>query len=297
MRLSKRYLHAAALAVILGMTLGFAAIPPAANATSEGSSPMDGVYQLVNVGSGKYLDVAAAGTVPGSNVQQYTGNGTVAQEWLVTNLGNGYASITPGTNPGLSLDVSSALDADGANVQVYEGNGSNAQMWTFISNGDGTYRIMPRSSSTRVVDVAGSSMDDAANVELDSFALGSSQRWALLGYDPQPTMGIESPTDRAYTGDVTVKGWALMSAGLARVDIYLDLGTNDRRGYSVDAFDTRVDVHDLTDPFDRYADSYDCGFTQVIPGSDLGAGAHSIDICGIGTDGTTLWVSRGFTVS
>ncbi len=78
MRLSKRYLHAAALAVILGMTLGFAAIPPAANATSEGSSPMDGVYQLVNVGSGKYLDVA--GTVPGSNVQQYTGNGAVAQE-------------------------------------------------------------------------------------------------------------------------------------------------------------------------------------------------------------------------
>ncbi len=40
------------------------------------------------------------------------------------------------------------------------------------------------------------------------------------------------------------------------------------------------------DPLGCYPDSYDCGFTQVLPEADLSPGPHCIDVCGVGKDGT-----------
>ena len=64
----------------------------------------------------------------GTNVWQYTGNGTDAQKWVIRSAGGGYYYIISKVN-GLYLDVSGASNSNGANVQVYTGNSSSAQKW------------------------------------------------------------------------------------------------------------------------------------------------------------------------
>ena len=74
----------------------------------------------------KVLDVAGAGLVAGTNVNQWTANGTIAQQWLVIDNEDGTYSIASRCN-GLYLDISGAGTANGTNVQIWDNNGTNAQ--------------------------------------------------------------------------------------------------------------------------------------------------------------------------
>ncbi|OJF17292.1 MAG: 1,3--beta-D-glucan 3-glucanohydrolase [Bacillaceae bacterium G1] len=90
-----------------------------------------GTYKLINVNSGKALDVASAGTTPGTNVQIWTDNGTGAQRWTIyRNADGSYKLIN--TNSALALDVAGAGTADGTNVQIWTDNGTGAQKWNLI---------------------------------------------------------------------------------------------------------------------------------------------------------------------
>lgn len=46
----------------------------------------DGSFKLINVNSGKALDVSSSGTADGTNVQLWTDNGTGAQKWRLVKL-------------------------------------------------------------------------------------------------------------------------------------------------------------------------------------------------------------------
>ena len=89
-----------------------------------------GYYKITSVNSGKVLDVTGAGTASGTNVQQYTYNGTDAQLWFLEDAGDGYYYIISKCN-GLYLDVSGGGTADGTNIQVYTKNGTTAQKFSF----------------------------------------------------------------------------------------------------------------------------------------------------------------------
>ncbi|WP_239114122.1 ricin-type beta-trefoil lectin domain protein, partial [Planotetraspora mira] len=71
--------------------------------------------QITGLG-GKCVDVAAASSANGTQVQLYTCNGTAAQSW---NVG------TDGTIRALGkcLDVAAASSANGTKVQIYDCNG------------------------------------------------------------------------------------------------------------------------------------------------------------------------------
>ncbi|MCU1279302.1 MAG: Chitinase [bacterium] len=91
---------------------------------------------LVRAGSGKCLDVNAAGTADGTNIQQWTCNGTGAQSWVVEDQGGGYAQLrNPHSNE--CVDVSGASNSDGANVQLWTCNGTAAQKWKVAGGGGG----------------------------------------------------------------------------------------------------------------------------------------------------------------
>lgn len=138
----------------------------------------DGVYTISNVGSGRRLDVSGASLDDGGNVQQYAGNGTMAQSFRVRyDSSTGYYTIVSAQS-GKVLDVSGAGSYDGANVQQYASNGTRAQRWAIESVGGGAWRI--RSSiDGRALDVSGGSRASGANVQTYRWNGTNAQRWTL----------------------------------------------------------------------------------------------------------------------
>jgi predicted chitinase len=89
---------------------------------------------VVNVPTGKCVDVNARGTADGTNVQLWSCNGTVAQAFRIEDRGGGFFQLV-NTNAGKCLDVNAASAADGANVQLWTCNGTDAQRWQLASGG------------------------------------------------------------------------------------------------------------------------------------------------------------------
>ena len=98
--------------------------PPVVN----GSFPA-GTYTIVNVFSGKCVDVNAASTSPQAVVQQYDCNGTGAQSFEVIDEGNGWYKLL-NTNSQLAVDVIGASTANGTHIQQYTDNGTGAQRFS-----------------------------------------------------------------------------------------------------------------------------------------------------------------------
>lgn len=102
-------------------------------------------YNIQAVHSGKYLDLYQAKSAPGTNVQQYTIDGTDVQNWVLEEAGEGAYYII--NNNGLYMDVQDGAIGNGVNVQGYTGNQSNAQKWFFVAVNetakipDGDYQI------------------------------------------------------------------------------------------------------------------------------------------------------------
>ncbi len=98
----------------------------------------DGTYTIINRSTGKALDVYAAGTENGTNVQTYKNNNTDAQRWFVRKV-DGYYVLEPKHAPSKALDVAANATADGTNVQIYKNNGSTSQKYTIMHVAADTY--------------------------------------------------------------------------------------------------------------------------------------------------------------
>ncbi|RKD95708.1 glycoside hydrolase family 97 catalytic domain-containing protein [Halopiger aswanensis] len=148
---------------------------------SDGSDSNDIVsgeaYVLRSVNSGKALDVENASTSDGANVHQYGYVGSENQQWVVTDLGNGYYKLEA-VHSGKALDVEGASTSDGANVHQYEYGGGENQQWAIEENADGSYRLLARHSG-KALDVEGASTSDGANVHQYGYVGADNQKWTL----------------------------------------------------------------------------------------------------------------------
>ncbi len=79
----------------------------------------DGAYHFVSRHSGKCLDVPAASTADGVQLQQYTCNGTAAQSFRLTPVGGPIPTSSPTDSPGPAPDL-------GPNVSVFDPSMSSA---------------------------------------------------------------------------------------------------------------------------------------------------------------------------
>ncbi|GLW08160.1 chitinase [Microtetraspora sp. NBRC 13810] len=138
-----------------------------------GGSPAHAATGQITGYGGKCVDVAAANSANGTQVQLYTCNGSSAQQWTTGADGTIRAL-------GKCLDVAAASNANGTKVQIYDCNGSAAQTWTAAP--DGTLRALGK-----CLDATGPSSADGTPLQLwDCFA-GANQRWTL------PTGGGGNP--------------------------------------------------------------------------------------------------------
>jgi hypothetical protein len=136
---------------------------------------------------GKCVDIAAAGSANGTQVQLYTCNGTAAQQWTAG---------TDGTIRGLGkcLDVAAAGSANGTKVQIYDCNGTAAQSWTAAS--DGSLRALGK-----CLDATGVSSADGTPLQIWDCTGGANQKWTLPGgTTPPPATGRMPGAPYLYMG-------------------------------------------------------------------------------------------------
>lgn len=147
--------------------------------TSSSPSGFSGTYKITARHSGKALDVSNASTADGANVQQWTDNGSAAQQWIITPATNGYYKIVCKAS-GKALDVANGATADGSNVQQWAYFGNLHQQWLIEATTDGYYKLTARHSG-KALDVSGGpgATADGANVHQWGYVGGANQQWKL----------------------------------------------------------------------------------------------------------------------
>ncbi|WP_238884045.1 RICIN domain-containing protein [Clostridium sp. YIM B02551] len=189
-------------------------------------------YKLINVGSGKALDVYAAGTTNYTNVDIYTDNGTGAQQWrIVQNSDGTYKLINVNSNK--ALDVYAAGNADYTNVDIYDDNNTGAQKWNIIQNSDGSYKLI-NTNSWKALDVYADGNADYTNVDIYTDNGTAAQKWNIVpvngGSNPSVNKPSEVPSDiwtyainadKKYTND---GDFALLLCAVMKKESYFGAG-------------------------------------------------------------------------
>jgi hypothetical protein len=140
-------------------------------------SAFSGTFKITARHSSKALDVSNGSASDGANVQQWTANGTAAQQWIITATTDGYYKlVNKGSNK--ALEVASSGTADGSNVQQWSYTGANHQQWSIEATTDGFYKILNRNGG-KALDVSGVSASDGANVHQWTYGGGGNQQWKL----------------------------------------------------------------------------------------------------------------------
>ncbi|MCR5294580.1 MAG: RICIN domain-containing protein [Lachnospiraceae bacterium] len=121
----------------------------------------------------------------GTNVRQYTANGTAAQRWNLKPAEDGTFTLEPACAPGFCLDIAGASVKNGTNAHLYTANGTAAQRFSFEAVDEkrtapnGLFTFTSALDETKVIDVAGGSVKNGANVQLYSSNGTAAQQFSL----------------------------------------------------------------------------------------------------------------------
>ncbi|HEY3607118.1 MAG TPA: RICIN domain-containing protein [Pseudonocardiaceae bacterium] len=136
----------------------------AAGAVSPGIVGRTGV--ITGFG-GKCVDVQAANSANGTQVQLFTCNGTVAQAW--TAGGSLFSAMNK------CLDVAAAGTANGTRVQLFDCNGTVAQNWVHSANNNG----LVNPNSGKCLDATGVSSADGTPLQIWDCTGADNQAWLI----------------------------------------------------------------------------------------------------------------------
>ncbi|CCK25224.1 40-residue YVTN beta-propeller repeat-containing protein [Streptomyces davaonensis JCM 4913] len=121
-------------------------------------------YSLTNAGNGTCVDARAAGTANGTVIQQYTCNGTNAQQFQFRPTDGGYTRIANRGNPQQVIDVTDVSTADNAPLQLWSYGGGGNQQWQPVREESGSYRFVARHSG-KCLSSSGSSANSVQLVQ------------------------------------------------------------------------------------------------------------------------------------
>jgi hypothetical protein len=130
-------------------------------------SPIDSTvwYPVVNKISGKCVDARAAGTVSGTAIQQYTCNGSNAQQYQFVPTSGGYVRVNNRGNSAQAWDVTNVSTADNAAIQTWSYSGGTNQQWQPVAEGSGYYHFVNRNSGKCLDTPAASTADGVQLVQ------------------------------------------------------------------------------------------------------------------------------------
>ncbi len=193
----------------------------------------DGYYTIVNVKSGKLLDVVGSGMASGTLVDQWEDNGGHDnQKWILKKTNDGYYSIISKLN-GMYLTV----NGSGANCDllcVANEAGTVNQKFKLLEKGtpkgektveEGIYKIVLANAPTQSLTVDGGKTENGANVHIWTFA-DTKQQLFRLEYDGE-----------GYYKIINEKSGKLLdvvgTGNEANVDQWEDNGGNDNQRWVI----------------------------------------------------------------
>ncbi len=126
------------------------------------------------VHAGSCMDIAAASTADGAQIQEYTCNGTSAQIFQTIALDATYFKLV---NPvsGKCVDIAANATANGSKVDLYTCNGTSAQAFKFVASGS-SFTIVGKQSG-RCLDVTAASTANGTKIDLYDCNGTKAQLW------------------------------------------------------------------------------------------------------------------------
>lgn len=174
----------------------------------------DGSYEIVNVNSGKALDVRNGVAENNAIVQQYSRNNSQAQRWFIRDSGAGYYLQSALGN--WVLDLSGGNTANGAAIRLYTPNGTASQLFV-VSSSDvniatGVSMIITSVANKKLVtDVTSASTANGARVQLYSSNNTNAQKYRFesIGNGTYKIVNVNSGKVLDVAGGSTANGAAL----------------------------------------------------------------------------------------
>ena len=308
-------------ALVLALTLCFASV--SASATSggianegipllESSTAMEArgtptstiisgtVYNIVNANSGKYLNVHYGYDSNGTNVYQWTADGSDEQQFRVV-YDSASASYkiyamcsSNGTNRVLDIERNGAAVAAGQNVEIWTPVDPTAQNWTLTNMGNGYFKISPKANTSLALTAYGTSngtgsgrtSTSAGNVYLSVYDTYISQLWT---FEEVTNVPVEQPYGRleAIYGN-TIVGYAWRS-DIPNMPIYVKIYITDSNGEDVPGSPFTVEANIYRDYLQAagYGNGVH-GFELNYPWEALDYGTYTVEAFAIASGGGTV---------
>lgn len=204
-------------AVVLSVV---AAVTTVAVRSADAATIVQGVwYNLVNVNSGKVMEVTGASTADGATVTQYSSNGCQCQQFRFESAGTGWWRIVA-RHSGKAVDLWDWNTADGAEYRQWPITSGYNQQFSVQNIGDAIQLINRHSG--KALEVWQWSTANGARISQYTDLNGANQQWRLV------QVGTTTPTTGGGTNPSTTwptkSGDAPVNNGTIKVSGTLDGG-------------------------------------------------------------------------
>lgn len=132
---------------------------------------------IVSRATSKCIDVEKASRDDGTNIRQWTCNGTPAQLWDFIEVARGETVIVSRAS-GKVMDLVGSQSTNGGNIAQYTWNGGNNQRWRIEQAGRGFFRIVSLASN-KCIDLDNAGGDDGVNVQQWECHGRENQEWRI----------------------------------------------------------------------------------------------------------------------
>lgn len=206
----------------------------------NGSIIDNGVYRIKNVNSGKYLNAHYGVDANGTNVYQWTADGSTEQKWRVSyNLATDAYHVYSMCSSGGKKRCLDAADTggnltNGANIRLYEPNEPTSQEMMIVSLGNSQYKIVMKQNSNLCLTAYGTSngtsggttSTSAGNVFISTYTGAANQKW---NFEYTNSTVVVAPTGWLDSvSATTIRGWAWRSdLPNSPIKVYFNLVNND----------------------------------------------------------------------
>ena len=181
-----------------------------------------GIYRIKNVASGKYMNVDYGIDADGTNIYQWTGDGSTEQKWKIvySSSTDSYLLYAMCSSNGTSR-VADVYDTggnlvNGANIKLHTSNEPPSQQVQIIQVSSGKYRIAMKKDNSFVYtaygtsngSASGTTATSAGNIFISTYTGATNQQWQFeLLENPNP-----APVGCLDTVSTTmIGGWAYQS--------------------------------------------------------------------------------------
>jgi hypothetical protein len=135
-------------------------------------------FRLLNVKSGKALDVEGASTENSGDIVQNAASDADNQVWSFNYNGSGFFNITNLKSKKV-IDVPDSSTSDGIELVQWESNDGDNQAWLLVDLGQGIFKLKNKKSG-KFAAVVQASTEDGAAVEQRAGSDGDEQKWRVV---------------------------------------------------------------------------------------------------------------------